>query len=119
MCRCWKWPLALSKISLHVASFEWNSMLSQTGVPSCKSGGWGTVGSAQVVILTAAPKAQLQFEPRTAIKRLSLVATELDVIGLNFDLPAALARVKVRQFGGQRRGSHSIVGTGSYRAGFP
>ncbi len=100
MCRCWKWLLELSKISLHVTSFERNSMRSQTGVPSWKSGGWGTVGSAQVVILTAAPKAQPQFEPRTAIKWLSLVATELDVVWLNFDLPAALASVKVGQFGG-------------------
>jgi len=90
-------------------------MRSQTGVPSCKNGGWGAVGSARVGILTAGPKAQAQaqaqaqFELRTAIKWLSLVATELDVIWLNFDLPAALASVKVRQFGGQRCGSHNIV----------
>jgi len=82
-------------------------------------GGALPVGSARDGILTAPPKALAQFKLKSAIKWLSLVTTELNVIGLNFDLPAALASVKVRQFGGQRRGIYSIVGTGSYRAGFP
>ena len=40
------------------------------------------MGSAWAGILTTAPKAQAQFELRTAVKWLPLVATELDVIGL-------------------------------------
>jgi len=93
--------------------------IGQAGVPAQNLGGGGTVGSGWAGILTTPPKALAQFKLKSAIKWLSLVTTELDVVGLDFDLLAALASVKVRQFGGQRRGSHSIVGTGSYRAGFP
>ena len=44
------------------------------------------MGSAWAGILTTAPKAQAQFELRTAVKWLPLVATELDVIGLKTKL---------------------------------
>jgi hypothetical protein len=40
------------------------------------------VGSTWAGILTTAPKGQAQFELRTAVKWLSLVATQLDVTGL-------------------------------------